>query len=337
MEVFIDGFNSSTGCVTSINKGYSEEMIFERYFNGIEIESIGNSACLHGNATVVNLYNTMIKTISQLAFAYCPLTKIIFPESLETIKSNAFLYSTIPYIYIPSNVTSISSYAFNLAPNINYFDVSSDNSNFISINGFIMDNTKKIITHAPRNITNEKDFPYHEKIDVCALCGSSLKSYIANSSLKSLSVGAFSGTRKLNFLDLSKSEITSIPKQVFELSSVKNLILPQNLQSISTNAFSTTNTFRKLIIPSSTQLSEKIFKSPEKLTLIYLGSTDFSSIDIFSSQLSTVKVFVTPYYYNDYFGYVKVFRNWINEPITSQNKCFSFHLYLIYILIFPII
>ena len=335
MEAFIEDFNITDGCVTSINKEYSEEMIFERFYNGTEIESIGNYSCNYGKATVVNLYNTSIKIIGEYAFAYCPLTEIIFPESLETIHKNAFLLSSLPYIYIPANVDYLSSYAFNLARNINYFNVSSDNSMFTSVNGFLMDSNKTIILHAPRNATNEKDFPYHERIDVWAFCGASLESYIANSSLKTLAVGAFCGTEKLILLDLSKSEVTSIPKQVFQLSTVKTLILPENLQSIESDAFSTKNNFRRLIIPAScTQISPNTFKTPEKLTIIYFGSTDFSRIDIFSSNFSTVKVYVTPYYYNDQFGYVKVFRNWINEPMTCHSKHFSVHSYLIAIFLY---
>ena len=152
MERFIEDFDSTTGIVTSINKKYSNEMIFERYYHNVEIKKIGKNACSSGSATIVDLYNTAITSIESAAFSYCPLTQIIFPNTLEEILINAFFFSTVPYVFTPENVINIDPFAFNLAPNINYFDVSHDNLRYSSVNGFLMNKDAKIVYEAPRSI-----------------------------------------------------------------------------------------------------------------------------------------------------------------------------------------
>ena len=323
MDSFIESFDIETGCVSSINKSYSDEMVFEPYYDGVELKSIGKYACNGGSATIVDLSNTGITLLDDYSFASCPITKIIFPDSLTDLNSNTFLKSTVPYIYIPANLTSVSYYAFNWAYNITYFDVSPDNTKYSSVNGFLMDKKQTTIIGAPRNITNEADFPYHESITIWALCATSLQRYIANSSLESLSVGAFYATKQLILLDLSKANLISLPSRVVESSSVKTLILPEKLESLATSTFTSKISFKRLIIPAScNSLSECVFNCTGEITVIYLGSVDFSPIKIFSSELSKVKVYVTPYYIQEYFGCVKVIRNWINEPFTVQRKHF---------------
>ena len=92
---------------------------------------------------------------------------------------------------------------------------------------------------------------------------------------------------------------------------------------MSTNTFSTTIKFKRLIIPSSCDtLKDNVFNCKGDLTIIYLGSTNFSSAQIFSPTLTKVKIYVTPYYTEEYFGNVEVIRNWINEPQTNNQKHF---------------
>ena len=257
-----------------------------------------------------------------MAFARCPLIEFKLPSTIITLESNALLLTTIPYIYIPKSLTNLDQYAFNQAANLNWFEVSPDHTLYASVNGFLMDKGKRQIVQAPRNVTNEEDFPDHNSIIAWSLCSSNLVRYIAKPSLTYLQPAAFYATPKLIFLDLSNSNVTRINDRIIEGSSVRTLILPKNLVELKAQAFNSKLHFPLLIIPDSCTIIEEFafnFTSEyNKLKIVYLGSTDFTNVKIFSERVPTIRAYVTPYYIHDYFGQQKVYRNWINEPMTHN-------------------
>ena len=322
MDNFIEKFEPSNGTVISISKTYSEKMVFEKQIAGSKIKAIGSYSCYNGQASIVDLHDTEIEQICSFAFAYCPLIELLLPETINRLQSNSLLQVAIPYIYIPTSLETIDSYAFNSAYCINWFEVSSENPKYSSVNGFLMNKKQTIIYQAPRNVTNEDDFPPHEQLDIYALTTSKLVRYIAKSSLRSLYYGAFCATRCLQILDLSKSSVTSLPADIITYSSVSIFILPNGIQSLSTNTFEHKLQIHRLIIPADLiSIEKEAFNCSGSMTIVYFGTNDFSNQDIFRTDLA-VKIYVTPYYVYDQFGKIPVFRRWINEPITHKNKLF---------------
>ena len=178
MSEFIEDFVPENGTVLSLNK-HTQIMIFPRQYNGKDIKAIGKNACFQCGVNIVDLSQTVVTLIDDLAFAATPITKFISIQTITTIEINSFMQSTIPYIYIPAATSYISVYAFNQASCLNWIDVDPDNKYYSSVNGFLMDHGKIKIIAAPRNITSEIQMPYHTIIGSWSLCSSMLERYIA--------------------------------------------------------------------------------------------------------------------------------------------------------------
>ena len=176
----------------------------------------------------------------------------------------------------------------------------------------------KIIT-APRNITTENDLPKHNEIDSWTFSNSKLQRYIATEALTNLFDGSFYGTFQMKVLDLSHASMTSIPTRVISRSSVQTIILPNLLEIIPKDAFLSTVGMQNyiLMIPATCQkIEEESFNAKGKISIVYLGSNDFSEVKMFSSLYTSIKVYVTPYYFSDLFGTKPVFRRWSNSCST---------------------
>ena len=322
---FIEEFNANTGTATSIKKSYSSPMVFPKVFKQVEIKSIGDNACQFGSATVIDFKQTRITVIGSLAFANCPLTEIILPDTLKVISINAFLQTTFPTLFIPASVIDINPYAFNQVFSCVWYEVEKGNTIYSSKNGFIMDATQTSILHSPVNLSRQEDMPAHTGIGAWALCLTKLTRYTAENTLRSLSDGAFYFTNRLLYLDLSNAQLTSLPSCLIESSSVKTLILPKSITKLRELNFGSKIYFPMLIIPATcTEIEKNAFNcqsNAKYLQIVYFGSTDFSTISMFGPSLTNVRVYVTPYYTQEYFGNIKVFRNWINEPATFQKRC----------------
>ena len=80
MDAFIETFDTSTGCISSLSKTFDQEMFFQQKYQNVEIKSIGSKACFNGKVTSIDMSNTKITRISSYAFKSCQsLKKNCFP------------------------------------------------------------------------------------------------------------------------------------------------------------------------------------------------------------------------------------------------------------------
>ncbi len=96
---------------------------------------------------------------------------------------------------------------------------------------------------------------------------------------------AFSGMTGGGFHVILGSQITALPDGMFMNTSIVSLTLPENLQSISDNAFNGTRHLGKIVLPPSVvEIGENAFRSsgltsvaiPENANIIRIGSNAFS-------------------------------------------------------------
>ena len=105
--------------------------------------------------------------------------------------------------------------------------------------------------------------------------------------------------------------MTSLSTRIILDTPVSTVILPNTLEVIPTNSFYSYDVDVVIIIPATCkEIQQNAFDSAGKITLIYLGTEDFSQNSMFSSQFSSIKVYVTPYYIYDLFGNIEVLRKW---------------------------
>ena len=320
MEGFITEFDDSSGCITEVSKTYTGDMIFHQTFNSKTIICIGSRAFQECSSLFVDLSDTNIKEIKSNAFSYSKTERILFPESLKKLGDNLFLYSALQSAHIPRTTTDINIYAFNYAK-IKYISVDENNEKYSSVKGFLMNKEKTMIYATPRNITDETDFPFFTGISRQAMSGASLKSFVGNSNFSDVDSCAFHGLKYCKLLDLSRTSITVLPQMFAYGSLIKKIILPSNLQKISSQAFDVIG-FKMIIIPPSvTVIKDCAFDCNATFTVVYLGSLDYSNSNIFGSlNKQNIKVYVTDFYEQNRFGNVNVIRNWIGEKISCEFK-----------------
>ena len=317
MESFIIGFDKSRGCITKANTSYTQDMIFQEIFESTTILCIDSEAFKQCTSPLIDLSNTKITKINANAFESANIGRIILPETLTEMENNVFLYAYLETIHIPA-ATIITVYTFNFA-NIFCFTVDEKHPTYSSEKGFLMNKNKSAIIAVPRNITNEKDFPYFTSIGTWAMSGAPLKTFTGNSDFSLLNYGSFHGLGNVELLDLSRTSIKTLPSGFAIQSKIKHIVLPANLEVMKKEAFDTIR-FKIILIPATVStIEDSTFNCNATFTVVYLGSKDYSSIDIFSTlDLTRIKVFVTVFYKEERFGHIKVNRKWINEQRTCK-------------------
>ncbi len=159
-----------------------------------------------------------VTSIGNSAFYNCSsLTSITIPDSVTSIGSSAFSgCSSLISITISDSVTSIGQSAFSGCSNL-YLTVSAENPSFTGINGVLYDKDVTYIVHVSYTL---------EEVCVPNTVTDIASKFQGHSSLK-----------KVTFEE--GSQLTSIDSQAFMYcSSLKSIVLPESIQSIGSNAFS---------------------------------------------------------------------------------------------------
>lgn len=181
----------------------------------IEIEAFDQC----DNLTEINLPNSL-KSIQTLAFFSCEkLTITKMPNQLKYIGDRAFEDCTsITGVEIPASVTLVSSDAFADCCSLEYFEVDSNNQNYTSVDGNLYNKDKTVFEeHA------------HGKSD---------NSFTLPNYVTSLGMSSFYGSINLESVDLSKSNIKSIPWCSFEhCNKLTSIAIPHSVTSIGKYAF----------------------------------------------------------------------------------------------------
>lgn len=187
--------------------------------------------------TEINLPST-VKSVGQSAFAGTNITSMTFPDSVKTIGGAVFGRCTkLKTVYIGSGVTSING-TYNMFRNcesvLESIIVSEQNENFKSVNNAILskDGTRLYRANAqgeiPEGVSIIEDYAFENNAALTSLKIPEGVLYIFR--------GAFSNCINLTKIELPQT-LKTIAAYVFENTSIKDIVIPQNVFNISCWAF----------------------------------------------------------------------------------------------------
>lgn len=212
------------------------------------VMSIGDGAFDQCKNLTSAIISNNVKSLSKQLFHICPkLTSVTIPESVTSVDESAFYKCTgLTSIILPASVTSIGRNAFENCSSLSSLTVSS-NLNSIGYDAF-KDSNK--ITDISIVVS-----------DLSAFCNSNTISLIYNNiSGLSFQVGTppiITGYRPVTLIDIEGNEI-------------KDLVIPSDVTSIGTGAFSKCGGLKSITIPNSvTQISGYAFTWCTGLTDVY--------------------------------------------------------------------
>lgn len=153
--------------------------------------------------------NEGIKKIEAQAFAYCNLSKVLLPESMEVIGNAAFQGNkNLQEIYIPASVKEISDNVFVSCQELTKLRVSEENeSYYCDINGALMNKSKTKLIAWP---SAEGDIVVSDTITVIgsyALQDTKINSLIIPASVFKIEEGAFANCKELLWVQFEENEV----------------------------------------------------------------------------------------------------------------------------------
>ena len=309
---FITEFDSTTGTIKAFDISFNDEMIFSEFHQNVLIKTIGEYSCQNGKVKKLNLKNTKIEKIAPYAFIRCNfLKKFIYPDSLITIGENAFLECSLTNIKIPKAVRYVNGFAFN-SQMITCFEVDELNSYFVSENCFWLNKQKTKLIRAPITLTQYYQIPNFsnlETIGCCALTDVNLQSFKATEKLNELETLSFHALSSIKKVDLSQSNIETIPYNCFWGCHAKEIILPYKIKNINERGFYCAVKIKSIIISSSLQtLGNDVFLDcPNLKSILYFGQNNFSNVKGINLA-RTPTVYVVPGYQYASFSGINVTR-----------------------------
>ena len=226
------------------------------------VTMIGNGAFDQCKNLTSAIISNNVKSLSMYLFNICPqLTSVTIPKSVTSIDESAFSGCTgLTSITLPASVTSIGKYAFENCSGLTSLTVSG-NLNSIGYDAFKGSNK---ITDISIVVS-----------DLSAFCNSNTISLIySNISGLSIQVGTppiLTGYRPVTLIDNEGNEI-------------KDLVIPSDVTSIGTDAFSRCGGVKSITIPGSvTQIGREAFSWCTGLTDVYCYAKDVPNAYTFSS------------------------------------------------------
>ena len=226
------------------------------------VTTIGDGAFDQCKNLTSAIISNNVKSLSKQLFHICPkLTSVTIPESVTSVDEYAFYGCTgLTSITIPYSVTTIDKQAFEGCSNLTSLTVSG-NLNSIGYDAFKGSNK---ITDISIVVS-----------DLSAFCNSNTISLIySNISGLSIQVGTppiLTGYRPVTLIDNEGNEI-------------KDLVIPSDVTSIGTDAFSRCGGVKSITIPGSvTQIGREAFSWCTGLTDVYCYAKDVPNAYTFSS------------------------------------------------------
>ena len=308
---FIEEYNLSLKTVVKLNNK-TETMIFDK---SLEVTTIGPYACQNCLVKTLNMSNTEIKYIQYGAFWDCnQLTNVIFPNTLLHIGDNSFLRAAFTEITIPESVLVMSGFAWNQISTVQRFIVDSKNTNFSSEKGFLFNFDKTILLRAPSTLKSITEIPRLSTLTTLGqYCFTStlLTTFEAPENINSIGTRVFHSMKYIETIDLSYTQIKSIPNMAFQsCSKLLSVKLPFVLETLNSQSFSDNHVLKRIYIyPFIKQINESVFEQCSALKYIFFfGKNDFSGIEMCkgTTPKDSIIVFVTnEYIFND-FGNMKL-------------------------------
>ena len=209
-----------------------------KYISKLDLSSVSISSYENSKANYIPdeaLYNFMIlkkvvlpesvETLGRRSFSSCRINQINFPDQIKEIKENCFQYADFSgKMVLPVNLEKIASSSFN-GCSISAFEISSDNRKFISKDGVLYSYDTTELAVFPKNYQFSL---YTIPNTVSKLNASQL-----------YDCGHYEDEAGLRVIDASHChQLKTIPDEFIFVSRFDKLLLPEELQSISSNALS---------------------------------------------------------------------------------------------------
>ena len=233
------------------------------------VTSIGNSAFSScSGLTSITIPNS-VTSIGASAFRYCSgLTSITIPNSVTSIGDYAFSgCSGLTSITIPDSVTSIGNCAFYSCSSLKNITVSSNNKNYTSEDGVLINKDKNELMQYP--------------------IGKNETAYTIPNGVTSIGDGAFYWCYGLTSITIPNS-VTSIGDRAFRsCSGLTNLVLPDSMEEIGSYAFDDCSSLSYVVIPKNIKKIDSLaFSSCKKLKDVYYkgSKSDWKKIKNEGSQ-----------------------------------------------------
>ena len=245
------------------------------YYNGFKIDEHKK----YRKVVKKTVINDGITNIGEYAFNGCSsLEEITIPNSVTSIESFAFKgCSSLKEITIPSSVKFIAGGVFEQCGSLEKIKISSENTNFTSVDGVLYNKHKTKIIVYPANKSGEKySIPDGvTSIGSSAFSGcSSLEEITIPSGVTSIGTGAFDGCSSLEEITIPNS-VTSIGEKVFyRCSSLKEITIPNSVISIGRSAFDGCSSLKEITIPSGvTRIQSDAFSGCSSLKEITIPNS----------------------------------------------------------------
>ncbi|MBR0229533.1 MAG: leucine-rich repeat domain-containing protein [Clostridia bacterium] len=265
------------------------------------------------NLTDVSLPST-VEIIGQVCFENCSsLESITLPEGLTTLSIMSFRgCQSLSTIEIPASVTSIGISCFDGCYSLENIVVSTENSNFVSINGVLFSKGYQRLLCYP---CGRPDSIYQVESNTKAINmyafynAKALEKIVMPTGLLSIDMHSFMGCTNLNTVILSDT-LNSIGFCAFSgCESLESIIIPINVQSIDRTSFSN-NT---IIIGSENSVAES-FAHENMLTFLNVN-------DLFTNSLPrNTKIVSDEAFLNSAFSHVFIPDSVENIGVNAFNS-----------------
>lgn len=232
--------------------------------------TIGPTAFYDCDGLAEITFPNSVTKIGEGAFAHCnKLTSVTLPTSVVEVEACAFYSSPLSQVFVPKSVKTIGIRAFDC--NV---IVDSDNPNYSSEDGVLLDKTRKKLISVPIHRTSYtipksvEIIGYNAFSDCSELTQVNIPSY-----LKEIGDYAFAGT-SIKEINIPNS-VTSIGKKAFlNCWNISEIVIPNSVKVIGDSAFWQCNSLTHVTLPNSLkEISSGMFEMCQHLTNIEIPKT----------------------------------------------------------------
>ena len=179
-----------------------------------------------------------VVTLGRNAFNGCSsLSSIVLSNQITSIESDCFIFcSSLKSISFPMSIKGIDRTAFNYCSLLQKFEVDNANPYFSSDDGVIYSKDKKTIVRCPIALYSEN--------------------FMIAEGVETIADNAFMGCKNIQKITLPMS-VDSIGQHAFEGCSFSSIQLSDNIQFIGYQAFSSCDSLKSFVVPSSLKEIER--------------------------------------------------------------------------------